>query len=136
MTLSKRNLFLRFATLALLIALPAIVSADHNNRVRLETDLSTTAADPDAEGHARFESRTDRVRFRVEVEDIDVTASVNVLVNGNLIGTITLDNGFGELDLNTKDGDKVPVLKAGDEVEIVDAADGATLLLVGTLSPK
>src|SRR5205823_14258815 len=113
----------------------ATVSADHT-RVRLETDLTATAADPDAEGHARFESRSDRAQFRVEVEDISTATAVNVLVNGQLVGVITLQAGAGELDLNTKDGDTVPMLHTGDEVEVVDAADGATLLLVGTLSPK
>lgn len=135
MTLSQQKALLRLATLTLFTALPATVRADPT-RVRLQTDLSATAAAPDAEGHARFESRPDRARFRVEVEEISVTSAVNVLVNGNLIGVITLDNGFGELDLNSKDGDVVPILQAGDEVDIVDAADGITLLLSGVFSPK
>jgi hypothetical protein len=135
MTLSRLNLLLGLATLTLFTCLTATVLADQT-RVRLETDLTPTAAAPDAEGHARFESRPDRARFRVEVEDVSVTDAVDVLVNGNLIGVITLDNGFGELELNSKDGDTVPLLQAGDEVDIVDDADGTTLLLSGVLSPK
>jgi hypothetical protein len=135
MTCLRWKPFLALTTLTLLMTVVTTVSADHN-RVRLEAILSSTAADPDAEGRARFESRPDRAQFRVEVENISVTDTVDILVNGNLIATVSLDNGFGELDLNTQDGDTVPALKAGDEVEVVDATDGVTLILVGTLSPR
>lgn len=135
MTPSQQKALLRLATLTLFTALPTTVRADQT-RVRLETDLSPTAAAPDAEGHARFESRPDRARFRVEVEEVSVTSAVNVLVNGNLVGVLILDHGFGELDLNSRDGDAVPTLQAGDEVDLVDAADGSTLLLSGVFSPK
>jgi hypothetical protein len=60
---------------------------------------------------------------------------VDVFVNGNFVGTITLDsNGNGELDLNTANGDMVPNLHNGDEIEVYDAADDVTLILLGNVS--
>ncbi len=130
---ARFSIWLRLTTVVLLMALPAIVLADEE--VKLEAMLTGTDAAPDASGGARFEMRPDRSEFRVEVEDVASVDMVNVLANGDFIGTITLDAGRGELELQSQNGDTVPVLKDGDEIEVVNAADD-TLLLVGTLRPS
>ncbi len=91
--------------------------------------------DPDAVGQASFVMRPDRSTLSVAVSGVISTTSLDVFVNGNLIGSITLDcNGNGELDLNTDNGDDVPNLQDGDEIEIYDAADDVTLILLGNVS--
>lgn len=70
--------------------------------------------------------------FKVEVRGSTANDVVEVLLNGAVIGEITLDQyGDGELDLDARNGDKVPTVKAGDVIEVVDAEDG-TVLLEGT----
>jgi plastocyanin len=96
---------------------------------------SQDADDPNATGRAAFEMRANRSTLSVAVTNVVSTTSVDVFVNGNFVGTITLDsNGNGELDLNTANGDMVPNLHDGDEIEVYDAADDVTLILLGNVS--
>jgi hypothetical protein len=122
------------AMVALPMLMPATVFADD---VRLEADLSPTDVDPGASGRARFESDRYDTQFRVEVQNVSVTDTVDVFVNGDFVGTIVLNYlGQGELDLDARNGDTVPALQDGDEVEVVDAADDTTLILVGILNQR
>ncbi len=103
--------------------------------VELSGTLTGGDADPDATGQAAFEMRPDRTTLSVAVAGVTSTATVDVFVNGNFIGTIALDgNGNGELDLSTLNGDNVPNLQDGDEIEVYDAADDATLVVIGNVS--
>jgi hypothetical protein len=78
--------------------------------------------------------RSSRAGFHVKVRNISSTGAVDVFVNLNLVGSITLDaSGDGELLLDTQHGDHVPALQTGDEIEVVDADDDATLILIGDL---
>jgi hypothetical protein len=68
----------------------------------------------------------------VEFRNSTANDVVEVVINGVSVGEITLDqDGDGELQLDARNGDKVPTVKAGDVIEVVDAEDG-TVLLTGT----
>jgi hypothetical protein len=115
---------------ALLVAASAQALAD--NRIRLEAQLDPTPADPFAQGDAKFRSDSYDTQLEVQVQNSTANDVVEVLLNGVSIGEITLDQyGRGQLQLDARNGDKVPTVKAGDVIEIVDAEDG-TVLLEGT----
>ncbi len=103
--------------------------------VELSGTLAGGDADPDATGQVAFEMRPDRTTLSVAVAGVTSTDTVDVFVNGNFLGTIALDgDGNGELDLSTLNGDDVPNLQDGDEIEVYDAADDATLIVIGNVS--
>ncbi|HEV3204467.1 MAG TPA: hypothetical protein VGY77_08795 [Gemmataceae bacterium] len=102
--------------------------------VVLAGSLSPTDIDPNASGDARFEMVPYRDTFSVAVAGVSSTNAVDVFINGNFVSTIAVDaDGNGALNLNTDNGDMVPTLQDGDEVEIFDAADDATLILIGNV---
>jgi hypothetical protein len=104
-------------------------------------------------GHARYHSFGSPVthsNLSVEVENVheDIGTVLTVLVNGAGIGTITLtcpvpvvlpailadkDCEQGELELNSRDGDVVPLVVAGNVVSVTDPT-GATIL-TGVFGP-
>jgi plastocyanin len=97
---------------------------------------ATDPDDPDAAGTATFNMVPYRSTFDLLVQNVVSTTAVDVFVNGNFVGTIGLDaSGNGELFLDTDNGDTVPALQNGDEIEVYDAADDATLILIGNVSP-
>ena len=131
--LSNRHIRLAgaFVALCLLAALPLTVRADD---VTHEATLKTTGVDPDAHGTAKFEVKNDnRLRLKIEVEDIFSTDVVAVFINGDFLTFIGLSGGRGELKLDTDDGDVVPVINTGDVIDIADATNG-TLLLEGVFN--
>ena len=108
-----------------------------DDETKLETRLiSTSEGEPLASGKAKFEMRPDRIRLSVEVEDVFATEEVEVFVNGASIGTVAIDAAGGaDINLDSRDGDTVPILEAGDLVEVRATSDGA-LILSGMLEPK
>lgn len=102
-------------------------SAETKLEVRL--DSATTPAS----GKAKFESRSDRVRFSTEVEDMSSDGFGTVLVLHE--GTVILDQpveivaGVGDLNLDSRDGDAVPNIVQGDVVQVFF---GGELILTGT----
>jgi len=102
--------------------------------VILAGSLSPTDIDPQASGNATFVMVPYRMTFSVTVQGVSSTDTLDMSVNGTFINTIALDaEGNGALNLNTDNGDMVPVLMDGDEVEIVDPADSVTLILIGNV---
>ena len=114
-----------------------LVSADQQaapdaEAVRLEARLQATAADPLASGTAKFERRDNgRRKFSTEVEDVSVdgTGQVRVYRNGQAYfsAPIQITNGFGDLNLDTLNGQQVPGMRAGDGVGVFNA-DGVLIL--------
>ena len=100
-------------------------------RVRLETRLAPPAPSP-ASGHARFEQRPDRRRFSVEAEGLRGVTAVIVQINGRPFGRIAVVGGRAEVELDSRRGHAVPVLRPGDLVTVHDGGRG-TLLLRGAL---
>jgi hypothetical protein len=130
MTLTKLNALSRLAALALVMALPAIARADVTvlHRARL------VAVDPMAGGHASDYETLGHpfdARLAVHVREIFSTDAVDVVLNGDYLGTITLTDGRGKLILQGLLDVDVPYVETGDVIEIFDAEDG-TLLLYGT----
>jgi hypothetical protein len=133
------------AAAMLLMGGAAMVKADHNdgqnnnqnnNQIRIRTTLAGAAIQGQKpEGHADFRSEPARGRtqFNVEVEDVNLPAgtTLDVFVQHGAaqtkVGTITLQaGGFGELELNSQDGDSVPPIQKGDMVIVKN--NGAAIL--------
>ncbi len=138
----KRSFRWKAALAIVIMALggAAISRADHgdhnnNNQVRLKTRLAGAAIQdktPECSAEFRSDSRN-RTKFTVEVEKINLPAGtmldVDVQHNGasQTVGQIKLSAaGSGELELESQDGDTVPVVQAGDMVTVSNA--GKTIL--------
>ncbi|HEX5137882.1 MAG TPA: hypothetical protein VFY93_12975 [Planctomycetota bacterium] len=113
------------------------MSVSCGDRVRAEARLTRAADAPDADvqGKVRVESRADREKLTIEAEHLDPGTVVDFVLDGVSIGTGTADTtGEAQLELNTKDGDTLPLGVAsvadlaGLPVEVL--LDG-TLLLSG-----
>lgn len=105
-----------------------------NAETKIEASLTSTSADPLASGNAKFEVRSDRVKFSTEVEDVSTNGlgSVQVLRGTQVIlrSSISISLGFGDLNLDSRLGDTVPTMSLGDQVSVFDAA--GTMILSGT----
>ncbi|MDZ4701684.1 MAG: hypothetical protein SH809_18375 [Rhodothermales bacterium] len=98
--------------------------------VSLEAPLRASDGS-DASGEAKFERRSDRVTFTVEVEDMedDGTATIVVVRAGAVVyqGSLRIDAGSGNLNMDSRDGDTVPSLTSGDRVRVEDPAGAVAL---------
>ena len=99
--------------------------------IRLQAPLAATRVDQLASGTARWESRPDRVTFTCEVEDITTTGSHQVLVNGVLVGSVSVVAGLGDLNMDSRDGDTIPTMNVGDRVQVKNPS--GVVILKGTL---
>jgi hypothetical protein len=134
--LSRLQALLTIAVLA--AGTVSLAKADHgngnnNNETRLRTRLAGAAIQgQNPEGNADFRvDAKNRSRLNVEVEHVNLPAGtvLTVSVAGNVVGHITLSAlGFGELELNSQDGDTVPAVNPGDMVVV---SNGATAILTG-----
>ncbi len=105
---------------------------NNNNasEVRLRTQLAgaaITGQTPSGHADFRLESSRNRSRLNVEVEHVNLqdgtmldVAVVHAGVSTK-VGTIKLKLGFGELELNSQDGDTVPAVVSGDMVTVSNA---------------
>jgi hypothetical protein len=104
---------------------------------RLRANLRATAADPRASGHSDFESVGARRKFSTEVEDVSTDGQGRVVVTRSgqtvLSRAIRIRNGFGDLNLDTQNGQQVPVMRSGDLVRVANPA--GVVILQGTLLP-
>ena len=86
---------------------------------------------PAAEGHARFEMRSDRTELSIEVEHLPAGTAVVFLVNGAQVGTGMASgngpNGEAELELSTRNGNTLPAVQAGSTVT-VQTPDGKVIV--------
>ena len=124
----------RYKSLAALVAFAGLAcilasEASAQQRYRLEGDLWPSSLERRASGKARFEYRLDRVgrlprmKFSAECEDLLRTTTINVHVNGRLVGVAKVDaEGVADLNLDTDLGDTVPQMFNNDRVEIFNAA--------------
>jgi len=108
---------------------------NNNNEVRLKTRLSGAAIGgkvPEGSAEFRSEAAKNRSRIQVEVENVNLPAGtiLTVAINGvTLTKTITLSaTGFGELELDTQDGDVVPTVTTGSTITVMN---GAKAILAG-----
>ena len=75
-------------------------------------------------GSAEFRQRADgRRSLEVEVEHVNLPAgtALNVFVDGQAIGTITLDSlGAGQIELETENGQTFPLINSRTRVVVAD----------------
>ena len=87
------------------------------NRLRLEARLSGEGTP--ASGKAKFEARGTRLRLSVEVEDFITAPGVAVIDVAGHTYTVNLSAaGFGDLNLDTENGQAVPDLSGGGTVVV------------------
>jgi hypothetical protein len=134
------RVFRALAIALLFISTANMVWADGGGKsteTRLRTRLAGAAIQGKTpEGNADFRSdRRGRMHLNVEVEEVNLPAGTVLRVSVShagvptAVGTITLSAlGFGELELNSEDGDTVPAIVAGDMVVV---SDGAVAILAG-----
>jgi len=105
-------------------------------RDRYRARLPRVEANPGAKSKADYVKREDRIKFSCEGEFLSGDfANVDVLWNGNLLGSAAVVGGVFDLNMDTRDGFEVPVMDVGDTITVVDQATGA-VLFEGTLRPK
>src|SRR4051812_50109494 len=108
---------------SLVFALAGVAASAGGDDVITQTTLTGSAIGgltPKGVAEHRLSADGSR-RLKVEVEDVNLPAGtvLNVLVNGTLVGPLTL-NTFreGELQLETNDGQAVPQINAGATVSV------------------
>lgn len=129
------------AVFALLAGAVALVADNgnggQNDEVRMRATLTGPAiggVKPEGNADFRSDSQRGRTRLNVEVEHVNMPAGTVLTVavhQGTVtttIGTIKLSAlGEGELELNSQDGDVVPVVITGTMVTVKNPA-GTTIL--------
>jgi hypothetical protein len=115
--------------LAFLFSLTSLGSASAAAQTRMRASLQADRTAGDISGSAKYQERANgRRRFSIEVEGFVPGTQLDVLVDGIVIGTITIDNiGVGELefDTNLEAGDtelpfpgNFPSIERGDRVQV------------------
>lgn len=93
-------------------------SVHNEDRTRLEATLVGTSSTPAASGKARWEQRSDRTRFKLEVENTTTSGQHAVKVNGVAVTTVSVSDGKGEIELDSRHGHIIPTMQAGDRVAV------------------
>jgi hypothetical protein len=98
--------------------------------IKLETRLTAPNGGV-ASGKAKYEDRGTRRKFSVEAQDVRLANGtvLSVCVNGQLVGTLRINFGRGDLNLDTALNQAVPVVRPGSVVEV---KNGATVIVRGT----
>ena len=116
----------------------AVNAATARQENRIQTRLTGGAIDGVIpEGSARFRVRNISSNFSVEVEAVNLPDDTKLhvtLIRGAVIlpvGELTLKSHWGEIDVNTNDGDLVTQAKVGDIVVVSDGE--GTAILTGVL---
>lgn len=146
------------AAFALLVIVgPLGAGAGHTLRTKLEVRLDATDIDPLASGKSKWEQRfeedgvtLERQRTSTEVEDLSAEGAYEIIVSRDTTeppdgtfdtvissGEMFVDVdalGFGDLNLDSRDGDSVPDMQDGDLIEVF--TPGGELVLSGVLQVK
>jgi hypothetical protein len=112
---------------ALLVPLTARAQAAE---VDLEARMHSTAAFPNARGHAEYESESDGREFEISIAGVRALAGRHVIVrvHGDFVGRMTVGS-LGRAHLDVHSG--VPTMGAGDVVGVRTGA--GRLVAYGTL---
>ena len=129
---------------ALVITNPFAAGGDFTDQTKLVAELTATNVDPLASGKTKWEERfqnqqLERRRTSTEVEDVSTAGAhqVQIIRGSTVIQTMTVNVdalGFGDLDLDSRDGDTVEIFQVGDQVEVRNP--NSDLILTGTLQTK
>ena len=114
--------------LALVLGLSSVASAAD----KYVAYLDPSRIEPRADGRALWMATPNEIHFSVGIENCRDHEAVWVLVNGDPIGRVSIDEeGFGTLHVNMrkdqKDTTKFPRVTAGSSVMVIDA-DGEVIL--------
>ena len=98
--------------------------------VDLEGQMHSTAAFPNASGHAEYESDSNGREFEISIAGVQALAGhrVTVRVHGDLVGRMTVGS-LGRAHLDRHSG--VPAMTAGDVVR--ERTGSSRLVTYGTL---
>ncbi len=120
--------------LAMVLTVAAQAFADCRSRIALDVTAAGVAIDAGGTAEAREVGAQDRFRVGMDARVADGT-TFEVRVNGNLVGTITIALGAGELGLNNNNDNVLPAGFAPFcSVGLVEVQDGTgTVVLQGTL---
>jgi hypothetical protein len=112
---------------ALLVPLAAPAQAAE---VDLDAQMQSTAAFPNARGHAEYESDSSGREFEISIAGVRALAGATVVVrvHGDLVGRMTVSS-LGQAHLDRHSG--VPSMQAGDVVRV--RTGGGRLVTYGTL---
>lgn len=100
--------------------------------IKLEGLLFATNGGPQS-GKAKHEEDRGRLKLSVQVEDLAANLGIDIVICGSRASKTTNAFGFADLNLDSKNGDAVPLCPEGNRDVTVSAA-GVTLL-AGTLAP-
>lgn len=95
----------------------------------MQAVLTGTDIQPNATGLATFRSQATNRGLEVSVDGVDLTDTVWVLVNGDIVAQIPIIVTRGGGGIETRRGDDVPDIQSGDLIEITD--DNGDVLLWG-----
>ena len=108
-----------------------------DNDFRIRRKLMPAPGGPaiDASGHVVIRAQGNRQRFQVEVEAMVADGTTfMVFADDNLAGTVTLQMGEGELELDTEDGDLPEGLDPVTSIKTVTVKDAnGVVILQGQL---
>lgn len=136
--MKKSLLILALAATVSFSALTDYANAGDGDRTRLRARLANVGANPAAQGKADWEFRTEDGRTKMDVEGRNMSAdfsSVDVYLNGVYLASATVFAGSFDVDIDTDEGDTVPMVDVGDLIEVFDS-DTADLLFVGEFSDR
>ena len=117
--------------LAAVLSLPVSNAWGRDQRIELVARLSASGSS--SSGKAKFEQRSDREKFSVEIEDGPDGTTVEIVAGGASFLLVLDAVGFGDLNLDSRQGDGVPAVSVGDEVVVVTPDQ---LILSGVLRQK
>ena len=102
--MNKRGITIAITALALTAA-----SAWADCRKKVNLTPTGAGISKDISGTAEVRAQGTAQKFKLSMDAAVKNGAIfMVMSNGQLAGTITIQLGSGELDLNTKDGDKLP----------------------------
>lgn len=124
----KARMFILAALIAALLVSgfshAAFAKGNSGGGTKVRITLNGAGTYANAKGKATYKVNGSEREFQVEVENIKRLAgkSVSIFVNGNSIGTATVDSlGAARLNRNSNLGQTVPNIKAGDKVQVKTA---------------
>ncbi len=85
-------------------------------------------------GKAKHEADRGRLKASVQVEDLAPRTKITIVICGASTTITTNAFGFADLNLDSRNGNTVPLCSEEDRDVLVSGAEG--LLLQGTLAPR
>lgn len=108
-------------TVFLLVCGAAVAFAGADFRLRIDMKLFAAAGAGDVSGKVKYDQKDNHRKLEVEMDDVTTAATVEILVDDVSIGTFAVVSGEVNVELNTRDGDSVPVFTCDSEVDVRNA---------------